>query len=267
MLLALDVGNTNIMMGVYAGEELISSWRLSTDRGRTADEYAALIRALFGSANLDLKSVTGVVISSVVPPMMMPLNRFCERYLGFEPVVVGPGTKTGMDIRFDDPREVGADRIVNGVAAYHRYGGPVIVVDFGTATTFDFIDENGAYLGGAIAPGIGISTEALFDRASRLPRVDLVRPPRVIGRNTVHSMQSGFVYGFAGQVDALVMRIAAEAGPPSPRVVATGGLARIIAPECRTVSDVDSLLTLEGLRLVYERNRCLGGAPEKEEGP
>lgn len=255
MLLAMDVGNTNIMIGLFQGEKLPHHWRVSTRPERTADEFSVMMRGLLVAEGLDLDVIEAAAIANVVPDLGLALGRFCERYLDVAPLWVGPGVRTGMDIRYEEPREVGADRIVNGVAALHRYGAPVVVVDFGTATTFDVISARGSYMGGAISPGVGISMEALFAHAARLPRVDLVKPPSVIGKNTVHSMQAGLVYGFAGQVDALVDRIIQQMSPPRPRVVATGGLARVVAPECRTVEIIDPLLTLEGLRLVYERNR------------
>ncbi|MCL6550059.1 MAG: type III pantothenate kinase [Acidothermus cellulolyticus] len=258
MLLVVDIGNTNIVAGVFrnGGEdgELLRHWRLSTHPHRTADEYGMLLLAMFSYAGLDLGMVRAVIISSVVPDLTPALERTFDAYLGLRPLVVGPGIKTGMNILYEDPKEVGADRIVNAVAGYAKYGGPLIVVDFGTATTFDAISADGAYLGGAIAPGIGISTEALFEHAAKLSRVELVRPKSVIGRTTVASMQSGIVFGFAGQVDELVRRMKQELGPKT-RVVATGGFAPLIAREAGTIEVVDQFLTLEGLRLIYLKNR------------
>ncbi|MBE3588931.1 MAG: type III pantothenate kinase, partial [Thermoanaerobacteraceae bacterium] len=210
MILVFDVGNTNIVLGVYKGRELVEHWRVSTGPQRTADEFGMLLRNLFQYSGISFAEIDALVIASVVPPLMLALEQMSRKYFGLQPLVVGPGIKTGLAIKTDDPREVGADRIVNAVAGYELYGGPLIIVDFGTATTFDAISARGEYLGGAIAPGIGISTEALFARAAKLPRVELVRPPSVIGRNTVASMQAGIVFGFVGQVDEIVRRMKAE---------------------------------------------------------
>jgi type III pantothenate kinase len=254
MLLVFDVGNTNIVMGVYQGERLLRSWRLSTDRNQTADEYSVKILAFLSLTDLKPEDFAAVIISSVVPPLMPTLERMIRLCFKLEPLVVGPGIKTGLPILYDNPREVGADRIVNAVAGYERYGGPLIIVDFGTATTFCVIDGQGRYLGGAISPGIGIAAEALFQRAAKLPRIELVKPKQVIGRNTVASMQSGIVYGYIGLVDGIVRRLIKERGG-QVRVLATGGMAALMADESETIELIDENLTLEGLRLIYNRNR------------
>jgi len=253
MILVVDVGNTNIVLGIYEGKELLHHWRLSTNRSATADEYGMTMYNLFHHAGITLREVEGVIISSVVPPLMFVLETLCLKYLKKNPLIVGPGIKTGLNIRYENPREVGADRIVNSVAAIELYGAPCIVVDFGTATTFDYIDEQAQYIGGAVAPGIGISTEALYQRAAKLPRIELVKPKSVVGRNTIASMQAGIIYGFAGQVDGIVGRIRQEFRS-EPKVVATGGLAELIAAESKTIELVNPLLTLQGLQLIYERN-------------
>ena len=254
MLLVIDVGNTNMVLGVYKDTELLDHWRISTDRQRTTDEYGVLIRELFYLNDLRADDINAIIISSVVPPVVPTLERMCQRYFGLSPMLIGPGVKTGMDIRYDNPREVGADRIVNAVAAYEKYGGPVIIVDFGTATTFCAVDAKGVYLGGSICPGIGISTEALVQRTAKLPRIELKRTDSVICRNTIESMQAGVFYGFVGQVEGIVSRMRRELDM-SARVVATGGLAVVIAPATKTIDVVEPMLTLEGLRIIYERNR------------
>lgn len=254
MFLALDVGNTHMVAGIFREEELLVSWRIATDAEKTEDEYGVILLNLLATAKLAPEEVEAVVIASVVPPLLPVLEKLARKYFGSEPLILGPGVKTGMPIKYENPREVGADRIANAVAAYNKYGGPVIVVDFGTATTFCAISAGGEYLGGAIAPGIETATEALFRRAAKLPRIELVKPPRVIGRNTVASMQAGVIFGFAGQVDAIVRRMKREL-PGVRKVVATGGLANLIAPESETIDVIDPYLTLEGLRLIYLRNR------------
>lgn len=254
MLLVIDVGNTNIVLGIFDGKTLLDHWRISTDRLRTTDEYGVLVRNLFYLNHANSEEIDAIIISSVVPSVMPTLERMCQRYFGIAPLIIGPGIRTGMDIKYDNPREVGADRIVNAVAAYELYGGPVIIIDFGTATTFCAVDQKGDYLGGSICPGIGISTDALVQRTALLPRIEVRRTDRVICRNTVESMQAGVYYGFVGQVDGIVSRMRRELGT-NARVVATGGLAVIIAPATKSIDLVEPMLTLEGLRIIYERNR------------
>lgn len=251
MLLAIDIGNSHTVLGLYVGATLRHHWRLKTNRGRTADEYGITVRKLLAAAGAT--QVTGVVVSSVVPPLNMVMEELCRRYLGHAPLFVGPDIQTGMKVLYDNPRELGADRLVNAVAAFARTAGTTIVVDLGTATKIELVSARGEYMGGAIAPGIGIAADALFERAARLYRVDLLRPPQVIGRNTVHAIQSGLVFGFAAMVEGLVERVRAEADGPA-RVIATGGFASLIAAATDCIDEIAPFLTLEGLRLIYERN-------------
>lgn len=255
MILVMDVGNTNIVLGAYEGNKLIRHWRMGTDKEKTSDEFGIFFVNLFRNENIDVTKIEAVVVASVVPPIMYSLEHAVRKYFKVEPIVVGPGVKTGINIKCENPREVGADRIVNAVAALELYGGPLIIVDFGTATTFCAVTSRGEYLGGVICPGIKISSDALFQRASKLPRIELIKPECVIGRNTVSSMQAGIVYGYVGQVDYIVKRMITEMKEENIRVIATGGLARLIASESETIDEINGMLTLEGLRIIYERNK------------
>jgi len=253
VLLAIDIGNTNIVVGIFEGEKLRATWRLGTDVHKLEDEYAGLFPNLWALKGLSFKDIDSAIIASSVPPLVMVFDGLCKRYLGVTPMVVGPGVKTGVRIALENPREVGADRVVNAAAAHHLYGGPLIVIDFGTATTLDAVSEDGDYLGGAIAPGIGISAEALFREAAKLPRVELVRPPKAIGRSSVAAMQSGLIFGYVGLVEGIVARMQKELGGGA-KVIATGGLADVIAREATVVDALEPDLTLIGLRLVHELN-------------
>jgi len=253
MIFVFDIGNTNMVLGVYDKDELLHHWRVETNRHKTEDEYGMQIKMLFDHANLKFSDIDGIIISSVVPPIMMPLERMCLKYFNKKPLIVGPGVKTGLDIKYDNPKEVGADRIVNAVAAIAEHGSPLIIVDFGTATTFCCINSKNQYLGGAIAPGIGISTEALYTKASKLPRIEIAKPDDVIGKNTITAMQSGIFYGYVGQVDGIVRRFK-ETMKEEPKVIATGGLATLIAAETDVIDVVDPFLTLKGLQLIYKKN-------------
>ncbi len=254
MLLAIDVGNTHIVIGVFQEQELLVHWRIKSDAEQTEDQYGVLIKDLFYQSNLDGEGVEDIIISSVVPPLTQVFARMGKKFMNIEPHIVGSDMYTGMTILYDNPKEVGADRIVNAVAAYALYGGPLIIVDFGTATTFCAVSREGAYLGGAISPGIAISTDALFEVAAKLPRVEITKPVNLIGKNTVSSMQSGIFYGIVSQVDGIISRMKKEFSEP-PQVVATGGMAYLVYPDSETIDILNSFLTLEGLRIVYERNQ------------
>lgn len=255
MILVFDVGNTNIVLGVYKGKKLVKSWRVSTDKNKTSDEYGLLISQLFNHNNISIEALEAVVISSVVPTIMYSLQAMSIKYLKKHPLVVGPGIKTGMNIKYDNPRAVGADRIVNAVSAYEKYGGPIIIVDLGTATTFCAISQDGDYLGGTIMPGVKIASEALFQRAAKLPKVEIKKPKTAICKNTISSIQSGLIYGHIGAVDGIVERMEKELGGHVEAVIATGGLSTLIASESKTIDRIDKMLTLDGLRIIYERNK------------
>jgi len=254
MLLVVDVGNTNTVLGIFDGEQLIHDWRIRTVVDHTVDEYGMLIYNLYKTSRISSRKIKDIIISCVVPPMLNILEPLCQKYFNLKPLIVGPGVKTGMPIFYDNPKEVGADRIVNAVAGFEKYKRDLIIVDFGTATTFDYVSNKGEYMGGCITPGIMISSEALFERAAKLPRVELSKPKSIVAKDTVSSMQAGIMYGYAGLVDGICDRIKAEV-KSAPLVIATGGLAKIVAPETRSINVVDDMLTLEGLRLIYLRNK------------
>src|SRR5208283_3569385 len=280
MLLVIDVGNTHTVLGVFErvphrpGEDvtgteaarydrLVANWRVGSHLTRTVDEYGVIFRNLFSMDNLEASGIRGIVISSVVPPLDPVLRQVCERYFNSKPLLIEPGVKTGMPVHYDNPAEVGADRIVNAVAAFEKYGGPCVIVDFGTATTFDCVSAKGEYLGGVICPGIGISADALFQRTARLPRVEIRKPARVIGTNTVGSLQSGLYYGYLGLVDGILELLLGELGKET-KVVATGGLGPMIGPGSKYIKQVDDFLTLEGLRIIWERNVVARPAPKAQ---
>lgn len=257
MLLVIDVGNTNIVFGVYKNEELLYDWRIATDRDKTSDEYGLLFGQMFRHHNVDIKEIKDIIISSVVPSLMHTLPAMSKKFFNIEPIVVGPGVKTGMNIKYDNPREVGADRIVNAVAAFEKYGGPLIIIDFGTAITFCAVSKEGDYLGGAITPGIKISAEALFMRTAKLPKVEIAKPEKVIARNTINSIQSGLVFGYIGMVDYIIEKMTAEMEEKieDVTIVATGGFSSLIASESKYINKIDKMLTLEGLKLIFDRNK------------
>ena len=254
MLLVFDIGNTNMVLGVYDGDNLVRDWRINTDLNKTSDEYGVLIKSLFDASNISLSVVDAIIVSSVVPAVMHSLENFCRKYCNISPMVVGPGIKTGLNIKYEDPKMVGADRIVNAVAAISKYNCPVIIIDFGTATTYCALSKKGEYIGGAISPGMKISSEALFQKASKLPRVELVTPETVICKDTVSAMQAGIIYGYAGQVEKIVGLMKKELKDEGTLVIATGGLANMISQETNAIDVIDPNLTLEGLRIIYEKN-------------
>lgn len=258
MILLVDVGNTNIVLGIYSKNKYIACWRISTDSKKTSDEYSIQVMQLFNQANLNTEDIEGIIISSVVPNVMHSLENMIKKCFNKEPIIVGPGIKTGLNIKYDNPKEAGADRIVNAVAAYEKYKKELIIIDFGTATTYCAITKNGTYLGGSICPGIIISSEALFERAAKLPRIELEKPNRIICKNTVEGMQAGIIYGYVGQVEYIVRAMKKEMqdlGHSEPLVIATGGLAKLISNSTNVIDVIDSKLTLEGLQILYEKNK------------
>ena len=257
MILVLNVGNSNIALGIYHKDKLIHHWRMETVRHKTEDEYAMQLHSFFAHVDIEFEQIKGIIISSVVPPIMYALEEMCRKYFKVKPIIVGPGVKTGLNIKYENPREVGADRIVNAVAAIDEYGSegrPLIIIDFGTAITYCYIRENGDYMGGAIAPGIAISTEALFTKASKLPRIEISRPTNIIGKNTISAMQAGIIYGFVGQVEGIVSRMK-KLSKEEPFVLATGSLAKLISKETTIIDHVDTFLTLKGLYIIFKRNQ------------
>lgn len=257
MLLAIDVGNTNIVFGIYKGDKLLYDWRIATDKNKTSDEYGLLFQQIFNYNSICVDDVDDVIISSVVPTLIHTLSAMSVKYFNRVPLIVGPGIKTGMNIKYDNPRELGADRIVNAVAAYEKYAGPLIIVDFGTAITFCAVSKQGDYLGGIITPGIKISSEALFSKTAKLPKVELIKPKNIIGKNTINSIQSGLIYGYIGLVDYIIERMIEELKDEGQvkNVVGTGGFISLIASESKYINRIDRMLTLEGLRIIYERNK------------
>ena len=254
MLLAIDVGNSNNVIGLFAGEKLLTHWRIRTERARTSDEYWILIKEFILLNDVETETIDEIIIACVVPPLIPILKEMSRKYFSCEPLVVGPGVKTGISILYKNPAEVGADRIVNSVAAYEKYGGPLIIVDFGTATTFDVVSKRGEYLGGAIFPGVQLSMEALFENAAKLPRVELEEPERVIGKSTVESIHSGLVHGFVGMINGMVSKMQVELNQTA-RVIATGGIVQLIASQAKSIDIVDPFLTLEGLRIIHQKNQ------------
>lgn len=254
MILTMDIGNTNIKTALFDGLETVQYWRISTNRNMSSDEYGILLMNLFDHHRILVSEVTGIMISSVVPQINFTIEHMCRSYFGMDPLIIGPGIKTGINIKYENPRELGSDRIANAVAAYELYGGPCITIDFGTATNFGVISEKGEFLGGAICPGLKLAAEALTERTAKLPRFELTKPECVIGKNTISNMQSGIVFGYIGQINYLVERMKKELGDPSAKVIATGGLAVLVAGESNVIDVMDGLLTLKGLRLIYNKN-------------
>ncbi|NLY20175.1 MAG: type III pantothenate kinase [Tissierellia bacterium] len=256
MLLAIDVGNTNIVFGLFDGDDLVGNWRVATDKNKTSDEYGIVFANILKYNNMNEKDINSIIISSVVPPLMLTLSNMVKMYFNVEPLIIGPGVKTGMNIKYDNPKEVGADRIVNAVAGYEKYGGPLIIIDMGTAITFCYISEKGDYEGGLILPGINISAEALFQRTAKLPKVEIVKPKSVVGKTTVESIQSGLYHGYVGIIDHIIEEIAKDENIDTEKlkVVSTGGLAKIFTEDSKYVNIVDELLTLEGLKRIYDKN-------------